>query len=51
MLVRSTGLCRMDVVVAVARLMMDVLVFVHCVVVCGVWVEGVDVLRCVCGAM
>ena len=46
MMVRSTGLCRMVVVVTVARLRMDVLVLVHGVVVCVVGCECVDVIRC-----
>ena len=35
------------VVVVVARLIMDVLVLVHDVVVCVVWGDDVDVFRCV----
>ena len=34
-------------VVVVARLIMDVLVLVHDVVVCVVWGDDVDVFRCV----
>ena len=45
MMVRSTGLCRMVVVVAVARLLMDVLVFLDGVVVCVVCGVCADVCR------